>query len=700
MSPALLHALARPLSLSVRGLHRATQLALRHTTTTRRKCLHNRTALCEARAVRYCSGHTTHGPDSFITAPEEDEIEKHLMAPDSLSKAHQTDLSSLATSEEFLLPSQQRRKESNLLVVKIKECESVAAAFEVYERHNDVMETKHCLALLEKLGVLAKNSEDSSAQTQQSEGFSALCDQLYSQCRRMEVDDWLNLLKYLCLLRVPATSKLCQVALQMLKHQINDLTLKQLIFLDFLLKKMERTPLSEALLTATPILLSNILPSAFLNELSFSYLSLAFTICCQGKVKGLGILLQEMYKRGSVRDTILAMSLVWSLTRVSSPQLQRRLLTQEEQLTREVIMKECLETLARDTDSLSSHQMESTLTKLSMGHDFGDRSCYNERFLNAAASFVCRHSLPFEKTAHTITKMSKMNYISEELVQYAVKLMISQPEDISQAKVGMVSLLSAVTVTPLPPEELKAVLDVMMTHKSLQMNSEYYKKPLLQVAVELLSVEYYHPQLMQILTSPDTLSLFMSKYHKENINHSRLVDVDQALGRLVSSPHRVPETFLEPGRRLRASQQPTRSFLKAMLHQILPDPSYLMSGLLSGGGIFIDHLLVLDPEGEPIKLTSAKDPINKNQFISSLDLPVSATKIAIMDIGSRGAYRPAGVLKAPQRLRQRLLEAEGFRVLPLLQLVIFHHHEEEKILYVKRELMDAGLSLSYEVEER
>ncbi|MPC26972.1 hypothetical protein E2C01_020125 [Portunus trituberculatus] len=325
MSPALLHALARPLSLSVRGLHRATQLALRHTTTTRRKCLHNRTALCEARAVRCCS------------APEEDEIEKHLMAPDSLSKAHQTDLSSLATSEEFLLPSQQRRKESNLLVVKIKECESVAAAFEVYERHNDVMETKHCLALLEKLGVLAKNSEDSSAQTQQSEGFSALCDQLYSQCRRMEVDDWLNLLKYLCLLRVPATSKLCQVALQ-----------------------------------------------------------------------------------------------------------------------------------------------------------------------------------------------------------------------------------------------------------------EYYKKPLLQVAVELLSVEYYHPQLMQILTSPDTLSLFMSKYHKENINHSRLVDVDQALGRLVSSPHRVPETFLEPGRRLRASQQPTRSFLKAMLHQILPDPSYLMSGLLSGGGIFIAQTKMAD----------------------------------------------------------------------------------------------------------
>ena len=79
------------------------------------------------------------------------------MAPDSLSKPHQTDLSSLDTSEEYLLPSQQRRGESNLLVLKIRECESVGAAFEVYERHSDVMETRHCLALLGKLGVLAKN---------------------------------------------------------------------------------------------------------------------------------------------------------------------------------------------------------------------------------------------------------------------------------------------------------------------------------------------------------------------------------------------------------------------------------------------------------------------------------------------------------------------------------------------------------------
>ena len=57
-------------------------------------------------------------------------------------------------------------------------------------------------------------SEDCRAQILQSDRFNALCDQVYSQCRRMEVDEWVNLLKHLCLLGVPATSKISQVTLQ------------------------------------------------------------------------------------------------------------------------------------------------------------------------------------------------------------------------------------------------------------------------------------------------------------------------------------------------------------------------------------------------------------------------------------------------------------------------------------------------------
>lgn len=79
------------------------------------------------------------------------------------------------------------------------------------------------------------------------------------------------------------------------------------------------------------------------------------------------------------------------------------------------------------------------------------------------------------------------------------------------------------------------------------------------------------------------LCRFMSKYSKDDPNQKRLLMVDQALGQVFRSQCRVPESFLEPGRKLLATQPPTRSTLKAMLLQILHDPSVLVSGVLMDG---------------------------------------------------------------------------------------------------------------------
>lgn len=59
----------------------------------------------------------------------------------------------------------------------------------------------------------------------------------------------------------------------MLRHYINDLDLKQMVFLEFLLRKMPLTTLSDALLTALPILIDNALKEQELKELTLMQLS-------------------------------------------------------------------------------------------------------------------------------------------------------------------------------------------------------------------------------------------------------------------------------------------------------------------------------------------------------------------------------------------------------------------------------------------
>ncbi|KAG0730529.1 hypothetical protein GWK47_028062 [Chionoecetes opilio] len=401
MSQALLHALARPLGLRVGGLGCVAWRALTRTPTPS-----NKTALsCRAAvAVRWCSGPTTFRQHSYITGGREEDSEKDILGPQSLTP-HQTDLEDTTAAQDFLLPSQEQRHQSDRLVDKIKECESVDDGLDVYRRHSEVMSARHYLALIRKLGDLVSNSPEEVALVHGQEEFRALCGQLFGQCRRMDVEELVYLLKHLSRLEVPPTSKLTQAVLQTIENRIkNQSRLILSLFLEFLLKKMSLTPLADALLTAIPILISNALATTQITDLFFSDLTQAFTICSQGQVTGAGVLLQEMYRRGSIRSVPLAMSVVWALTQLSSPRLQRKLLSREEQLTREVIMKECLEILAQETDALTPQQVESTLSKVSVGHDLGDRSCYNERFLHAAATAVCHHSMSFEKTAHAIRK--------------------------------------------------------------------------------------------------------------------------------------------------------------------------------------------------------------------------------------------------------------------------------------------------------
>lgn len=60
----------------------------------------------------------------------------------------------------------------------------------------------------------------------------------------------------------------------MLRHQINDLDLKSMVFVEFLLRKLwPSTPLSEALVTAMPLLLETKLSLNELHDVTISELS-------------------------------------------------------------------------------------------------------------------------------------------------------------------------------------------------------------------------------------------------------------------------------------------------------------------------------------------------------------------------------------------------------------------------------------------
>lgn len=87
----------------------------------------------------------------------------------------------------------------------------------------------------------------------QDTNIKKLCLLLKSQARTIDLRDTIEALKVVSYIGIPANSTITQILLQLIRQNINNLTLQQIIFLEYIIKQFKSTPLSDALLIALPI---------------------------------------------------------------------------------------------------------------------------------------------------------------------------------------------------------------------------------------------------------------------------------------------------------------------------------------------------------------------------------------------------------------------------------------------------------------
>lgn len=213
--------------------------------------------------------------------------------------------------------------------------------------------------------------------------------------------------------------------------------------------------------------------------------------------------------------------------------------------------------------------------------------------------------------------------------------------------------------------------------------------PSLSLALDLLSIGYYHHPLLEILTSEDFLSLYMGKYSRSNVTMKQLLQLHQILTILGKSHLRVPAEYLKDVRLLKRDQTLSSSDLISRLHQILEEPRLVLSGVLTDDDLYIDHLIIIDEEGKPVMVTESF-PSQGNTRIDALNIPENTKRIAILDIKSTDTYGPTNLLKRFVRVDEQLLEASGFTVVPILQSRVNQLTVDEKNLYIKSLLESAG----------
>ncbi|KAG8321020.1 hypothetical protein J6590_054972 [Homalodisca vitripennis] len=295
-----------------------------------------------------------------------------------------------AGSQDILLQNVRSAKDSN-------------AVLNAVSRHHSIMNSKHVVQALKSLFLLqkAQSSQISNGQVINSKDFRKLCEVLKSQIRHLELNDLIEVLKCMGYLGVPADTKVMNILLGILSKQVNDLTLQQITFLDFVMKDFKSTPLVKALKIALPIVFeANLQTKCDFDNVSQLSELLSFVSKRKNMERSTQLLVNALNNRRDQLSLKEATNIVYALcdNKFYSGNFQ-------------TLFCYTLDIITDSLDSMDFYEMESILSRLYWKHSDsnGNTSYYHEGYCNGCAHMVIKKDYSFEHTLWILKKLIKFD---------------------------------------------------------------------------------------------------------------------------------------------------------------------------------------------------------------------------------------------------------------------------------------------------
>lgn len=212
--------------------------------------------------------------------------------------------------------------------------------------------------------------------------FERLCVQLKKFSRSLDMHDTIEAIKVLAFMNVPANSTIFQMLLQLIRQNINELSIQQIMFLDFVLGKCENNHLIDALQLAMPLVFQlNV--SMQVDERDITQLAELLRYCSNNSIPQK--LVTRLVTSAALNDSAIsketAKSLIWSLSELRCPIDQSRKAYGN-------LLNKCFNVMAKQIDSFQSLDVTKTVFKLRFKILANHMEFYDIDFLNACGHYV------------------------------------------------------------------------------------------------------------------------------------------------------------------------------------------------------------------------------------------------------------------------------------------------------------------------
>ncbi|XP_058454812.1 uncharacterized protein LOC131432508 [Malaya genurostris] len=522
------------------------------------------------------------------------------------------------------------------------------------------------LAALKSLFELHKQGKTSIQRNEilNHSRFSELCKALKHESRSFMINDVTESLKILTYFGVHSNSEIMTVLLNLLRYQINDVTLDHIVFLDFILKKMERSPLIEALQLALPMLL----------QIQISYKMDHENI--QQLVDLLGFITQHNVSNRCITNVLSALTLHGA--NLSSQQAADILISMTECINFEPVHLKLLdnvfEVLTKGLNQLSFKTVDFILKKMVEKNVDRYPMLYNDAFLKCCSQFPVDNDLGLMNALYLQKKLNKIAYLHVPLLEYIA----SHAHSLSIVpKAGIITIVAAFSNANYKPSNWNTIKSEIQQHSTISNASI----PWIRYNLELLSLDIFNKQLIRQYLEPFILEKNMAR--NSVVDYLQLLELSQAL-QLLHPEYDGPlpdARYLEKATAL--LHEDIELPLLKPLEVIFGGEGSVLSQVTTGYGHVLHHVVVFDQNGIAIKhadYTEEKRARIEDLFgggkqpVVVLCVPKSFYAININRLRGRFA------------MNIRTIETLGVPVVPISYQLWYNLPEAERIPFLEREI--------------
>uniref|UniRef100_A0A182M1N2 RAP domain-containing protein n=1 Tax=Anopheles culicifacies TaxID=139723 RepID=A0A182M1N2_9DIPT len=553
---------------------------------------------------------------------------------------------------------------------------SATDAKEVLEFLPTISRTKqdrhvYTLPALKTLFELQKNGKSTlrSEQILKHPRFAELCQNVRFESRTFMMNDLTECLKILTFLGVHTNSEIMTVLLQLIRHQINDVTLDHIVFLSFILKKLDRTPLVEALQIALPMLL----------QIQIGYKLDHENV--QQLVELLEFVSHHKVNDRSVMNIVSALTLHG--TNLSPEQAINALkalsgfhafLPQYEKL-----LQNLFAVLERDLDQIPFKMIDYVLKKLLDKNLDYYPMFYNEAFLKRCAQYAIDHDIGLLNALYMLKKFNKISFLHVPLLDYiaahADKLSIIPTS-------GIITIVAGFSNANYRPGNWERIKEEIARNTTITTGSI----PWIRYNLELLSLDILNPQLLSYWLDPHAQDANMAR--NVLVDYLQLSELGQTLSLLYSGQYQGPypaKQYVEKSVML-LLQNNDHPLLKP-LEFAFGGAEYVSTQVVTEQGHVLDHVIVFNADGNPVKkcvpseegstirLEDLRQPENK--LVAILYLPKSCYAINVNRLRGRFA------------LHLKTIQALGIAPVAISPVIWANLPESERIPFLQRETREA-----------